>query len=105
MLGMHQYRFDAGALQGLEDTLPVDAGGLHHGGADLVIQQPAGQLAQAAGQGDEGAGVGLGAGPGPAQRGGDLHLVHVQAGGSGVDDVHGIRVHSVGHNASSKWVV
>ena len=100
---MHQYRFDAGALQGLEDDLPVDAGGLHHGGADLVVRQPAGQLAQAGGQGAERAGVGLGLsiGPGQAHRGGDLHLVHVQAGGAGVDDVQGVSVYSVRHNASS----
>ncbi len=107
MLGMHQYRLDAGALQGLEDDLPIDARGLHHGGADLVLKQPTGQLAQPAGQGAEraGMGLGLGVGPGPAHAGGDLHFVHIQAGGAGMDDVQGISVYTIRHNASSEWVV
>ena len=84
---MHQDGRNAGAVERIEDHLPVDAGGLHHGGADLVVKQPAGQLAQTAGQGAEAAGVGLGLAAGPRQPhgGSDLHFVHIQARGAGME--------------------
>ena len=97
MLGMHQERFNTGPFERLEDNFPVHAGGRHQRGADLVAKQPAGQLAQTAGQGAEAAGAGLGLRIRPGQTHGrrDLHFVHVETGGAGMDDVQGISVYTV----------
>ena len=96
LTGVDQGGGNAGILQRLERRQPVDAGAFHHRGVDASLAQPGDHLVKAARQRLEGARLDLwlaGTGRTQAHRGGDLHLVHVEARGARVDDMQGIGHH------------
>ena len=98
LAGVDQGHQDAGRLQRFERRDPVDAGALHHCGIDRALAQPGHHLAEAAGQGLEGPRLDLrraAAGDADADRCGDLHLVHVEARGAGMDDVQVVGHHDL----------
>ena len=99
MLGMKQVGADAGLFERLERSLPVDPGALHHGGGDAVFPEPVRHCAQTVRQRTElphGGACRPAAGLAQAHRGGDAHLVHVEARRPRADHVHVVGAPGVG---------
>ena len=103
MLSMNQNGLNANRVEGIEDDLPIDSGGLHDGGCHFMLVQPIGALRQSARQRAEGVGdlLRLLIGPGQTYRGGNLHLMNIKSGRIGMDNVHRISLYHVCHNISS----
>ena len=107
---MVQQRLDPRILQRLEGCLPENPGGFHARRAHAVREQPVGEGTQPARQRAElpRRGQRVPARLRQPQRGGDLHLVHVEAGRARVDHMHAVGAQrglgglvGLGHEVSS----
>ena len=89
VLGMHQDGRDAGLLDGLERSFPIDAGALHQRSTHPVLLQPLDEFADAGGKGAElpGPDVRVLSGPRDPHGRRDLYLVNVKARCARVDDI------------------
>ena len=99
MLGIEQVGVNAGVFERLERGLPVDPGAFHRGGGDAVRPEPVGHRPQTVGQRTElahGRARQSAACLAQAHRGGDAHLVDVEAARPGADHVHLVDVQGVG---------
>ena len=97
MLSVQQQRLGSGIGDGVENRLPIDAGSFHRRSRHAVFAEPGRKIGQTA---RKGAGLlrdafRIRAGAGDAHGRGDLHLVNIQPGGAGMDDIELILLYHV----------